>query len=181
MATNKTAITITRIDGDIDTIIEVGKAFAKGRSPKAVVAELGLSSVQEAKKMYEQYKQLAIQSAKGGDLGDRLALALEESLQHFEILLEEAWENKEDATANLEFSTVNTSLRLIKDITESRFKMLQSMVDGQDIEMLEELEYMEGRQEKLLSILKELKEQFPDAAKFIGKKLQEVEGVEIVG
>lgn len=166
---------LVNIDGDIDKIIEAGKEFAKGRTAKAVAAQLGVST-KEAKRLYEQYKQMAIEAARKGDLGDRLALAVEETLLNYETMLTEAWRNKEDAEANMEFSTVNTSLRLIKDMNESRFKMLHQMVDGQDTELLEELDYMERRQEEILDILKDLKEKYPDAARYIAKRLQELEG-----
>lgn len=170
---------VVSIDGDIDQIIAAGKEFAKGRSAKAVAGALNVST-REAKKLYEQYKQMAIEAAKRGDLGDRLSVALEESLLHYETMLEEAWRNKNDAEANMEYSTVNTSLRLIKDMTESRFKMLQSMVDGQDVELLEELDAMEREHENLMKILRGLKEEFPDAAKYVRSRLREMEGVEVV-
>lgn len=178
METNE--VQLIPITGDIDKIVEVGKESAKGKSNKALASIFGIST-REAAKMVEQYRSLNVQLARNNqNYADRLGLALEESLQHFDMLLSDAWENKEDASINQEFSVVNSSLRIIKDITEARFKMLHAMTEGQDAELMYELEEMEQQVEQLMKVLRELKEKFPDAAKFVFKRLNELKGVEIV-
>lgn len=178
MATDE--VQLIPVTGDIEKIIEVGRESSKGKTNKALAGQFGLST-REVSKMVEQYRSLNIQLARNSqNYADRLGLALEESLQHFDMLLADAWENKDDASVNQEFSVVNSSLRIIKDITESRFKMLHAMTEGQDAELMHELDDMERKVDELMRVLKELKEEFPDAARYVAKRLNELRGVEVV-
>lgn len=169
-----------REDLDLDCVIEVGKEFSKGKTPKQVAAIVDMD-VKQVKLYREYFNQLMLQQAKNDEaMQDRLAVAFEEVRHNFDMLLESAWRNKDDAEASMEYSVVNTALRLIKDINESRFQMLQDLTDGHDAEILDELDKMEEQHEQLVEILKGLKAEYPEAAKFVYGKLNEVRGVEVV-
>jgi hypothetical protein len=168
------------VTDDIDRIIEVGRELSKGKTNKIVAMELNLKP-REVAKLGEQYRTLTLQTAKNNqNFADRLTVSLEESMQHFDMLIKDAWDNKEDASLNQEFNVVNTSIRLLKDLAEVKFKMVHAMSEGQDVDLMADLEAMHEEVDMLKTILREMKDKFPEAGRFVFDRMNEIRGVEVV-
>jgi hypothetical protein len=168
------------ITDDMDSIIEVGRELSKGKTNKVVAMELNLKP-RDVAKLGEQYRTLTLQTAKNNqNFADRLTVSLEESMQHFDMLIKDAWDNKEDASLNQEFNVVNTSIRLLKDLAEVKFKMIHAMTEGQDVDLMADLENMHEEVEMLKGILRDMKDKYPEAARFVFNRMNELGGIEVV-
>lgn len=150
-----------------ETVMAVGEEFSKGHNYRQIATSLGIES-KEARQMIEEYKQLVEYAAKNGmNIIDKLNVVIEEVDRHYQLLINEAWDNKRNADMAEQYGTVNQSLKLIADIQKSRAAMFQQLNDGQDAELMAELEETQRRQDQIMSILRRLAEKFPQAAAYI--------------
>lgn len=162
-------------DNDFENVMNVGEEYAKGKSPRQIASALGLET-REVNKCIEQYKQVVSWSAKHDlNVYDKINLVIEEVDRHYQLITREAWENKENAEMAQSFGTVNQALKLIADVQKSRASMFQTFSDSQDVELIAQMEEQAQQQEQLKQILMELREKFPEAAKWVMKRLRELD------
>lgn len=158
-----------------ELVMQVGEEFAKGSNYKTIATQLDLEP-REARKMIEEYKSVVAWAAKNEmNVIDRLNLVVEEVDRHYQLLIKEAWANKSNAEMAEQYGTVNQSLKLVADIQKQRAAMFQHMNDGQDAELIAELEDTQRKQDQLIKILRNLHEKFPQAAAYIKEMLARVE------
>lgn len=162
-------------DDHFDLVMQVGEEYAKGSDYRHIADQLGIEK-REARQMIEEYKSVVAWAAKNDmNIVDKLNIVIEEVDRHYELITKEAWKNKQNADMAESYGTVNQSLKLIADIQKQRAAMFQSMSDGQDAELMAEMEETQRKQDQLIKILKKLNQRFPQAAAFIRDELARVE------
>lgn len=161
-------------EDEFEVTMRVGEEYAKGFSAGDIAQRLEISR-RDVRKHIALYKKVVLWAAKNDmNIADKISVVIEEVDQHYKMVVNEAWKNKEQADYNGQTNVVNSALSLIAKVQSQRAKMFQEFSDGADAELLAELEETQKRQERLIGILKDLKERFPKAAEYIQHELTKV-------
>jgi hypothetical protein len=169
---------------DLELTIKVGSEYLKGKSSLEISRATGVKRAYVERHIMN-YKTLMRETAKSNlQVSDRIIVALEETLHHYDVIVKEAWANKEEAEINGDIKSVNAALRLVADLTKVKFGLVQEVSSNTDAELMAELDEMEQEKELVLAVLKGLKAHFPEAFKWVRKELaaamDDVEVVEVV-
>lgn len=180
MVTNEEHMTSIEVS-DIGTTLKVGAEYLKGKNTTEIAGSVAMKRG-EVEKHIRAYKELMKETAKTNvQLADRLQVTLEETLHHYDVITKAAWDNKDEAEMTGDIKSVNTALRLIADLQKTKFQFVESVTEGQDAELLAELEQAERQHELLKGILLGLKERFPEAFKYVRNEMSSsMEDVEVI-
>lgn len=158
-----------------DQINEVATLFHKGTTnPTAIARELGIKRA-EALDLIEEWKDIARNNS---DIREQAALALQGALQHYDMLIAEAWKTLEDADSG-EFKDLKVKATLIKilgDLDGKRIDMLQKAGLYDDASLGDELAEMEEKQAILIGILREVTADCPNCKFEVARRLTKVTG-----
>lgn len=161
-------------ESEFEVTLRVGEEYAKGFTPRDIAQRIGIPT-RDVTKHIKKYQELVRWAAKSEiSIVDKIQLVIEEVDQHYKMVVNEAWKNKEQADFNGQTSVVNQSLSLIAKVQSQRAKMFQEFTNGADAEVLNQLEEQQQQQELIIDILKDLKTRFPQAAAYIQDRLQKL-------
>lgn len=144
----------------------------KGTQPRAIAKAMGLKLV-EVEKHIDEWQNVAKNSK---HIQERAGEALTATDQHYDLIISKLWETVEQAEMMDDLKVKNTSLKMIADIEKSRIEMLQKsgLLDNQ--QLADQVLEAERKQEILVKILRQLAQEYPEAAQYVRKELSKVTG-----
>lgn len=117
------------------------------------------------------------------NLRDKMVDILFESDEAFRMVIDEAWKTSEAADVNGDYKTKVSALKLVESSTKNRAELIQKAGSGQDQDIIDQINDTEERQEILIQLLKDIRDEFPEVAEVIAARLSkiqtEVEVIEI--
>lgn len=165
----------------IDVAEEAGRLFLKGKNEVQIARELNISK-KEAYHAIQDFRLLLKRNAESAlDVRDRLMEILYESDEAFRMVIEEAWNTAGQADINGQYGTKVQALKLVESATKNRADMLQKSGMSQDSEVIDHLNEVEEKQALIIQLLKDIKEEFPEAAEMIATRLSRIQSeVEVI-
>jgi hypothetical protein len=100
---------------------------------------------------------------------------LAESDEAFRMIINEGWTTVSQADINAQYGIKVQALKLIESSTKSRVDMLQKAGMSEDTELIEHINEVEEKQELLINLLKEIKEEHPEIAELIAIRLSQIQ------
>lgn len=154
---------------------QVGRLHLQGSSETEIGRKLGVPRKEVVSALADFRGMLRRGAESGSDVRERLLDILFEADQSFRMVIKRAWETVDQADETSQTGAKINALKLVESSTKNRAEMLQKSGISQDDEVLAELEETERRQEILISVLRKVKEQYPEAAGLIARELTKVQ------
>jgi hypothetical protein len=155
-----------------DQMNTVVSMMLKGSSTRQIAKETGLK-VFEVEKHISEWQGYARNNK---HIQERAKEALSATDQHYDMIVNRLWETVESADMNHDLKVKASTLKMIADIEQKRIEMLQKsgLLDNQ--QLADQVLEAERKQEILVKILRELAQEYPEAAAFVRKELSRVTG-----
>jgi hypothetical protein len=165
----------------MDLAEQAGRLYLQGKDAGMIARELGIQRKQ-ANAALEDFRGLLRRNAESAlDVRDRLMDIIFESDEAFRMVIDEAWETSKAADLNGQLGTKVQALKLVESATKNRADMLQKSGVSQDNEIIDQLNEAEERQQVLIKLLKEIRDNHPEIAELIARRLSEIQQeVEVV-
>lgn len=109
------------------------------------------------------------------DLRDRMMDILFESDEAFRMVIDEAWKTSEAADSAGDYRTKVAALKLVESSTKTRAELIQKAGVGQDQEIIDQINDTEERQQVLIQLLKDIRDEFPEVAEIIATRLSRIQ------
>lgn len=135
-----------------DLMNKVVAEMLKGSNPTQISKDLSIKRG-EVIQLLDEWRMFAHSDNR---IRERAKEALSGADQHYNMLINRAWETVEQADQNAQYNIKAQALKLITDIESKRIEMLQKAGLLQDNELADQLMEAERKQEILMSILKEV-------------------------
>lgn len=151
----------------------------QGHSAADISAELDIPRRQVTTALRNWQDLLRQQAETGVDIKDKVMDILFESEQSFRMAKKEAWATVEQTDRAQQFGHKIAALKLHKDITKDIYTIFETAGLGQDIELIEEMHRTQEVQEQIIALLREIKDEYPEARDAITRKLAKLTGGEV--
>lgn len=166
---------MTDIVHQIEVAEQVGALFLKGNNITQIARTLDMKP-HAVNKALTDFRTLIKRSAEtGAEIKDRLMDILAESDEAFRMIINEGWTTVSQADINAQYGIKVQALKLIESSTKSRVDMLQKAGMSEDTELIEHINEVEEKQELLINLLKEIKEEHPEIAELIAIRLSQIQ------
>jgi hypothetical protein len=181
MGTHQEKPVMSDIVEQLEIAEDVGRLFLKGKNVTQISRELDLQP-KVVTKALANFKSLLKKNAETVlDIKDRMMDILFESDEAFRMVIEEGWNTVSQADINAQYGTKVQALKLIESSTKNRADMLQKVGMSQDTEIIEHINEVEEKQAMLISLLKEIKDEYPEVAELIASRLSRIQAeVEVI-
>jgi len=145
----------------------------KGTQPRAIAKLMGLKLV-EVEKHIDEWQNVAKNSK---HIQERAGEALSATDQHYDLIINELWSVIDEANIQGDLKVKASTLKVVADIEKSRIEMLQKsgLLDNQ--QLADQVLEAERKQEILVKILRQLAQEYPEAAQYVRKELSKVTGM----
>lgn len=165
----------------MDRAEEVGRRFLKGQNYNIIAKEMGIQR-REVIEAHENFKaMLRRESESASEVRERLLDIIYESDEAYRMLIDEGWKTSQEADNQGQLSNKINALKLVQSTVKIRTDMLQEAGISQDNEIIEELNAAKEKQDILVGILRDIKDEYPEIAAKIAKRLSRVSGsVEVI-
>jgi len=166
--------TISKLVEQMDLAECVGKEHLKGKNATQIARELQIPR-KDVTVALENFRGLLRRNAESAvSIRDRLMDIIFESDEAFRMVIEQAWDTVDQADAAGQLNHKVNALNLIKSATKDRSDMLQKSGMSQDEELIDQLNEAEHNQGVLVDLLKEIRDNHPEVAELISRKLSQV-------
>jgi hypothetical protein len=161
---------------------KVAQLYIKGTTNPATIAkELGVKRAQ-AVELIEEWRDIA---KNNDDIKEQASIALQDSIQHYSMIIARFWETVEQADSAGDYKTKNSVLKNLADVDAKKVDMLQKAGLYDDASVGDELAEMEEKQAILISILKDVTSDCDhckyEVARRLAKVTNRAEPVDITG
>jgi len=165
----------------IDFAEEAGRLFLKGKNPTEIARDLGITK-REANVAIADFRGLLKRNAESAlEVRDRLMEILYESDEAFRMVIDEAWNTAGQADINGQYGTKVQALKLVESATKNRAEMMQKSGMSQDSEVIDHINDVEEKQALIIQLLKDIKNEYPEAAEMIATRLSRIQSeVEVI-
>lgn len=151
----------------------------KGFSDAEIAAELELSRAQVKRSLNDWRDILRRETMSSLDIKDKVMDILVETEEALKLTRKEAWNTVQQADNGGQYGTKVQALKLYRDLSKDVYEIFESAGINQDAEIIEEMNRTQEAQERLINLLKEIKDEFPDAGKVIGERLARITGGDV--
>ena len=154
----------------LDQVNRVVEKYLQGSEPTQISKELAIPR-QTVVSYINEWRMMASDNAA---IRARAKEALAGADQHYNKLIQKAYEVIEDATTTANLSAKTSAIKLVLDIESKRIDMLQKAGLLENKELAEEMLEIERKQEVLVNILKDVAAEHPEVRDEIMRRLSSV-------
>lgn len=154
----------------LDQVNRVVEKYLQGSEPTQISKELAIPR-QTVVSYINEWRMMASDNAA---IRARAKEALAGADQHYNKLIQKAYEVIEDATTTANLSAKTSGIKLVLDIESKRIDMLQKAGLLENKELAEEMLEIERKQEVLVNILKDVAAEHPEIRDEIMRRLSSV-------
>ena len=154
----------------LDQVNRVVEKYLQGSEPTQISKELAIPR-QTVVSYINEWRMMASDNAA---IRARAKEALAGADQHYNKLIQKAYEVIEDATTTANLSAKTSAIKLVLDIESKRIDMLQTAGLLENKELAEEMLEIERKQEVLVNILKDVAAEHPEIRDEIMRRLSSV-------
>jgi hypothetical protein len=154
----------------LDQVNRVVEKYLQGSEPTQISKELAIPR-QTVVSYINEWRMMASDNAA---IRARAKEALAGADQHYNKLIQKAYEVIDDATTTANLSAKTSGIKLVLDIESKRIDMLQKAGLLENKELAEEMLEIERKQEVLVNILKDVAAEHPEIRDEIMRRLSSV-------
>lgn len=151
----------------LDQVNRVVEKYLQGSEPTQISKELSIPR----QTVVSYINEWRIMAADNAAIRARAKEALAGADQHYNKLIQKAYEVIDDATTTANLSAKTSGIKLVLDIESKRIDMLQKAGLLENKELAEEMLEIERKQEVLVNILKDVAAEHPEVRDLIMRKL----------
>lgn len=158
-----------------DSFEKMNKVVAemlKGNNPSAIAKSLDMPRTQVLE-LIDQWKNIVHLDNR---IQDRAKEALSAADQHYAMIIKEAWDTVEEASANSQLNIKAQALKLIADVEGKRIDMLQKAGLLENTDIGNQIIETERKQKILIDILKDISSRCESCKIEVTKRISEVTG-----
>ena len=169
----------TDLVAQLELAERVGKLHMKGYSAADIAADIGVPRRQVTVALNDWRSLLRQQAETGLEVKDKVMDILFETEEGLRMAKKEAWRTVEQTDRAQQLNHKVAALKLFKDIQNDIHKAFEQAGMGQDLELIEEMHRTQEAQQQLVTLLKEIKSEFPEVSEAITRKLARISGGEV--
>ena len=154
----------------LDQVNRVVEKYLQGAEPTQISKELAIPR-QTVVSYINEWRMMASDNAA---IRARAKEALAGADQHYNKLIQKAYEVIDDATTTANLSAKTSGIKLVLDIESKRIDMLQKAGLLENKELAEEMLEIERKQDVLVNILKDVAAEHPEIRDEIMRRLSSV-------
>jgi hypothetical protein len=154
----------------LDQVNRVVEKYLQGSEPTQISKELAIPR-QTVVSYINEWRMMASDNAA---IRARAKEALAGADQHYNKLIQKAYEVIDDATTTANLSAKTSGIKLVLDIESKRIDMLQKAGLLENKELAEEMLEIERKQDVLVNILKDVAAEHPEIRDEIMRRLSSV-------
>jgi hypothetical protein len=154
----------------LDQVNRVVEKYLQGSEPTQISKDLAIPR-QTVVSYINEWRMMASDNAA---IRARAKEALAGADQHYNKLIQKAYEVIDDATTTANLSAKTSGIKLVLDIESKRIDMLQKAGLLENKELAEEMLEIERKQEVLVNILKDVAAEHPEIRDEIMRRLSSV-------
>lgn len=151
----------------------------KGFSDAEIAERLSLKRKEVKQSLNDWRDLLRRETMTSLDIKDRVMDILMETEESLKLARKEAWNTVSQADNAGQFGTKVQALKLYRDVSKDVYEIFEKAGINQDAELIEEMNRTNEAQEKLIELLKEIKEEFPEVGKIISQRLSRITGGDV--
>lgn len=156
-----------------------GELYMKGFSDAEIATELGIKRREVTQALNNWRDLLRRETMSSLDIKDRVMDILVETEESLKLARKEAWSTVQQADNSGQYSTKVQALKLYRDVSRDIYEIFDKAGINQDAELIEEMNRTHEAQEKLIELLKEIKEEFPEVSRLIAQRLSRITGGDV--
>lgn len=159
----------------LDLAETVGRMYLQGQTATQIARSLDAPRTQVVAALEDFKSLLRRESDSAIDIRNRLVDIMFEADESFRMVIDEAWRTAKEADAAGELKTKVVALKLVESSTKNRSDLVQRVGVGQDEDIIDQINDTEERQQVLIELLKEIKEEHPEVAELIATRLSRIQ------
>lgn len=154
----------------LDEVNKVVEKYLQGSEPTQISKELSMPRTKVVA-LIDEWKAMASDNA---IIRARAKEALAGADQHYNKLIQKAYEVMDEATTVANLGAKNASIKLVMDIEKTRIDMLQKAGLLENQQLAEEMVEIEHKQEVLKGILRDIASTHPEVRDLIMRRLSTI-------
>lgn len=159
----------------LDLAETVGRLYLQGQTATQIAKTLDAPRAQVVSAIEDFRSLLRRESESAIDIRNRLVDIMFEADESFRMVIDEAWRTANDADNAGELKTKVAALKLVESSTKNRSDLVQRVGVGQDEDIIDQINDTEERQQILIQLLKEIREEYPEVAEIIATRLSQIQ------
>lgn len=159
----------------IDFTEHVGKLYLQGRNATQIAKDLSVPRGQVVVAI-EDFKSILRREANTAiDIRNKLVDIMFEADESFRMVIDEAWATVREAENAQELRNKISALKIVETATKSRAEMVQKVGVGQDEDIIDQINETEAKQQVIIQLLKQIRDEYPQVAELIATRLSEIQ------
>jgi len=159
----------------LDLAETVGRLYLQGQTATQISNSIGAPRAQVVAAIDDFRSLLRRESESAIEIRNRLVDIMFEADESFRMVIDEAWKTASDAENAGELKTKVSALKLVESSTKNRSDLVQKVGVGQDEDIIDQINDTEERQQVLIQLLKEIREEYPEVAEIIATRLSQIQ------
>lgn len=159
----------------LDLAETVGRLYLQGQTATQISRGIDAPRAHVVAALEDFKSLLRRESDSAIDIRNRLVDIMFEADESFRMVIDEAWKTAQEAEAAGELKTKVTALKLVESSTKNRSDLVQRVGVGQDEDIIDQINDTEEKQQVLIELLREIREEHPEVAEIIATRLSRIQ------